>query len=107
VTCRSERTADAAKLVYPGWNSSTNTPTGPTQVTREDRTNNYTETFTMTATPHLTGGVPDGTEAVSNLQTLSRSLMNAAGQVTTTDDYFNLSGITYSTTPTLGTLNTN
>ena len=37
--------------VYPGWNSSTNTPTGPTTVTREDRAHGYTETLTMTATP--------------------------------------------------------
>jgi RHS repeat-associated protein len=94
-------------LTYPGWNSTTNTPTGPTQVTREERPGSYIETFTMTATPHLTNGVPDGTEAVSGVQTLSRSLTNAAGQVVEVDDYFNLSGVTYSTTPHLGTLNTN
>ena len=51
----------------------------------------------MTATPHLTGGVPDGTEAISGVQTLSRSYTNSAGQVVETDDYFNLSGVTYST----------
>ena len=28
----------------------------------------------MSATPHLTRGVPDGTEAISNVQTLSRDL---------------------------------
>ena len=46
--------------VYPGWNSSTNTTTGPTQVYREDWTNGYTETLTMTATPAVSGGVPTG-----------------------------------------------
>ena len=30
------------------------------------------ESFTMSAAPHLTGGVPDGTEAISGLQTLAR-----------------------------------
>jgi YD repeat-containing protein len=94
-------------LRYPGWNTASNAPTGPTQVMREDRPGSYTETFTMTATPHLSGGVPDGTEAVSNLQTLSRVYTNAAGQQTAADAYFNLSGVTYSTAAHIGTLNTN
>ncbi len=82
---------------YAGWNSGTGTPTGPTQVVRHDLGNSYTETFTMTATPHLTSGVPDGTEAISGLQTLSRTYVSTGGQVSSTDDYFNLSGLTYST----------
>src|SRR5207249_2031164 len=45
-----------AVRTYAGWNSSTNLPTGPTQVSREDRAGSYTETLTMTATPHLTAG---------------------------------------------------
>ncbi len=92
---------------YPGWNSSTDTPTGPTQVVRQDRAHGYTETLTMSATPHLTSGVPDGSEAVSGLQSLSRSYVNAAGQTTYQDDYFDLSGLTYSTAANIGTLNTN
>jgi RHS repeat-associated protein len=95
------------ELVYPGWNSSTNMPTGPTQVYRTDYPGSYQETLTMSATPHLTGGVPDGTEAISNLQTLSRAYTNSAGQVTRKDSYFNLSGVTYSTSTNIGTLNTN
>jgi RHS repeat-associated protein len=93
--------------VYPGWNSSTNMPTGPTQMYREDRPGSYTETLTMSAAPHLTNGVPDGTEAVSNIQSLSRSYTNSAGQLVRRDDYFNLSGVTYSTAQYLGTQNTN
>ena len=93
--------------VYPGWQSSTDTTTGPTEVTRVDLANSYTETFTMSATPHVTGGVPDGTEAISNLQTLSRDYTNSGGQVVRSDDYFNLSGVTYATTPYIGTQNTN
>ena len=93
--------------VYPGWQSSTDTTTGPTQVTREDLANSYTETFTMSATPHVTGGVPDGTEAISNLQTLSRDYTNSGGQLVRTDDYFYLSGVSYATTPYIGTQNTN
>jgi RHS repeat-associated protein len=98
---------DHAMRVYPGWNSSTGTPTGPTQVTREDRPGGYTETLTMSATPHLTSGVPDGTEAIGSVQSLSRQYTNAAGQMVRQDAYFNLSGVTYSTTASIGTVNTN
>jgi RHS repeat-associated protein len=94
--------------VYRGWNSTTNLPTGPTEDYREDRPGSYVETLTMTATPHLNGsGQPDGTEAVSGLQTLSRSYTNLAGQTVADDAYFNLSGVTYSTAAHIGTLNTN
>ncbi len=82
-------------------------PTGPTIVTREDRPGSYFETLTMSATPHLTGGVPDGTEAISGIQTLERDYTDTAGRVIETDQYFNLSGVTYSTAAHIGTLNTN
>lgn len=91
--------------VYPSWNSSTHTPTGPNQVYREDWSHSYTETLTLTATPHLTGGLPDGSEALSGLQTLSRSHVNAAGQFVALSSYFNLSGLGYSTSG-MGSLNT-
>ena len=93
--------------VYAGWNSTTGMPTGPTQVYRYDRPGSYMETLTMSATPHLTGGVPDGTEAIANLQTLSRAYENAAGQDVRMDDYFYLSGVTYSTALYIGTDNEN
>jgi RHS repeat-associated protein len=93
--------------VYPGWNAATGMPTGPTQVYREDRPGSYTELLTMSAAPHLTGGVPDGTEPIGGLQTLSRSYTNTAGQVVRTDAYFNLSSVTYSTALYLGTQNVN
>jgi RHS repeat-associated protein len=93
--------------IYPGWNSATQMPTGPTQDYRQDRPGSYLERLTMTATPHLTGGVPDGTEAISNLQTLSRDYTNSAGQFTTFDVYFNLSGVTYSTAANIGTQDAN
>jgi RHS repeat-associated protein len=93
--------------VYPGFNSGTGTTTGPIEVSREDRAGGYTESYTMSATPHLTGGVPDGTEAPGNLQTLSRIYTNAAGQAVETDDYFNLGGVAWSTAPHLGTAGTN
>jgi RHS repeat-associated protein len=96
-----------ATRTYAGWNTTTNAPTGPTVVTRYDRAGSYFETLTMTATPHLTGGVPDGTEAISNVQTLSRTYTNSGGQVTEADAYFNLSGVTYSTSTFIGTSGTN
>jgi YD repeat-containing protein len=97
------------KRLYPGWNSTTGTPTGPTIVYREDRgsSTGYSEVLTMTATPSLTGGAPNGTEAISNLQSLSRSYVNAAGQATRTDVYFQLTGVTYSTALYIGSVNAN
>src|SRR5207249_4697642 len=53
--------------------------------------------------PHLTAGVLDGTEAVSGVQTLSRDYTNAAGQVVSSDRYFNLAALAYSTAAALGT----
>jgi RHS repeat-associated protein len=93
--------------VYRGWNAVTGMPTGPTEVTRTDLPGSYTETLTMSAAPHLTGGVPDGTEAISNIQTLSRNYMNGAGQDVRMDRYFDLNGVTYSTALYIGTQNTN
>lgn len=88
---------------YPGWNTTTNAPTGPTVVTRMDRANGYTETLTMSATPSVSSGRPTGAESIVAVQSLSRSYTNEAGQVTHTDAYFNLSGLAYSTSTTLGT----
>ncbi len=89
--------------VYRGWNTGTGSPTGPTEVYRYDLPGSYTETLTMTATPHLTNGVPDGTEAISNIQTLTRDYTNAAGQMVREDNYYNLTGVTYSTAKYIGT----
>jgi RHS repeat-associated protein len=93
--------------MYPGWNASTSLPTGPTQMIREDRPGSYTETLTMSAPPHLTGGAPDGTEAVSGLQSLSRNYTDTGSRVVNSDSYFNFSGLTYSTAPNIGTQGTN
>ena len=65
----------------------------PTQVTVDDMADAMMLTFTMSAAPHLTYGVPDGTEAVSGLQSLEIDYANSAGQTVLEDDYFNLSGI--------------
>jgi RHS repeat-associated protein len=93
--------------VYPGWQSGSNTTTGPTQDYRVDRVGSYFEVLTMSAAPHVTNSAPDGTEAISNLQTLSRVYVSNGGQVVSKDDYFSLSGVTYSTATHIGTLNTN
>ncbi len=87
---------------YAGWDSTANAPTGPTEVIRQDRPGSYTETLTMSATLHLTNGAPDGTAAISNLQTLARSYTNPSGQVVRGDAYFNPSGVTYSTAGKIG-----
>ena len=94
--------------VYAGWNSTTDMPTGPTQVLRQDRPGGYTETLTMTAAPYLDlSGRPTGTEPIGNLQSLLRSYTNKAGQVMATDDYFNLTGLAWTTYPALGSEGTN
>jgi hypothetical protein len=67
--------------IYSGWNSTTNLPTGPTQVLRGDRPGSYSEALTMSVAPHLTSGRPDGTESIGSLQTLARSYRNSAGQL--------------------------
>ena len=93
-------------LEYDGWNSTTHTPTGPTKVTIDDVAAGYTETLTMTATPSLTSGVPNGSESIADVQSLSRSYTNDAGQVIEEDDYFNLGGLTY-TSGSMGTSGVN
>ncbi|HLJ97197.1 MAG TPA: RHS repeat-associated core domain-containing protein [Gemmataceae bacterium] len=95
---------------YPGWQAGTNLPTGPTQVIREDRDHSpsYTEVLTMSAVPHVDpAGRPDGTEPISDVQSLSRSFTSPGSQVVETDRYFSLSGQTYSTDPYLGIAGTN
>jgi RHS repeat-associated protein len=93
--------------VYPGWTGTATT--GPTLVSREDRSHDpsYTETFTMSATPHVTNGQPDGSEAYAFLQSLARTIASKGGQVQETDDYFNLGGVPYSSSTYLGTAGTN
>ncbi len=93
--------------LYPGWQSGSLTPTGPTIDYREDRQGSYMEVLTMSATPHTTGGLPDGTEAIGNIQSLNRAYLNNAGQAVRWDRYFNLSGVTWSTAQYIGTQNTN
>lgn len=88
---------------YRGWDASTNLPTGPIEVYREDRPGSYTESLTMSATPTVSGGRPTGAEAIANIESLSRSYTNAAGQVTHTRAYFSFAGLTYSTAANLGT----
>jgi len=63
----------------------------------------YSETLTTSATPHLTAGVPDGSETISdsNIQSLSRDFVNGGGQVIWSDKYFYFGGLTYSQTVSL------
>ncbi|MEY3204436.1 MAG: hypothetical protein RLZZ21_767, partial [Planctomycetota bacterium] len=89
---------------YVGWNATTRTPTGPITVSRRDLSGTYTESLTYSAVPAVDAqGRPTGTEPITTMQSLTRSLMNAAGQVIAVDRYTNLDGLTYSTTTaTLG-----
>src|SRR5262249_2946796 len=108
VTCTVYNDTNYEVRTYPGWNSATHRPTGPIQASRQDRPGSYYETLTMAATPTVDGnGLPTGQESIASLQTLSRSYTTSAGQVVNVDAYFNLAGLTYSTSTSLGTENTN
>ena len=87
---------------YRGWDAETGLPTGPTEVWRDDRARGYSESLSMSATPALIGGRPTGAEAVSGVQSLSRTKRNTAGQAVEADSYFSLSGVAYSASATLG-----
>jgi len=97
--------------IYPDWDSSlfskSGGPTGPTQVYREDWDASYTESLTMSAQPNVSSGVPIGTESISSLQSLSRTNLNNAGQAISQDAYFYLTGLSYSTSAGIGTINVN
>lgn len=98
--------------IYQGWQSSPGTTTGPIEVIREYRDGTpyedangnevgliYLETLTTSATPTVDEyGHPNGQEVISasNIQSLTRSLTNNAGQVVDIDEYFSMSGLTYS-----------
>ncbi|HEV2292459.1 MAG TPA: RHS repeat-associated core domain-containing protein [Tepidisphaeraceae bacterium] len=108
--------ADREVRVYRGWQSATNTTTGPVEVTREYRQGTpdadgdgrvYAETLAF-APGHIpvdAAGGPTGQDDTSrtddditaaNIQWLTRSLTNNADQVVKTDAYFSLAGVTYS-----------
>jgi RHS repeat-associated protein len=94
--------------VYRGWDATNNVPTGPTEVTREDWARGYTESVTMAATPTVSGGRPTGTESIGGVQSLSRKILNSAGQAVYFDQYVSLSGTSYGqSSVTLGTSGTN
>jgi hypothetical protein len=79
--------------VYPGWNAATGMPTGPTQITREDRAHSpsYVEILTTSDPPNVDGnGLPDGTEPISQVQSLRRFFTSPGGQVIETDAYVSL-----------------
>lgn len=92
---------------YPGWGATANAPTGPTVVLREDRAGNYTEALTMSATPAVASGRPTGGETIDQVQSLSRVYRNDAGQTVYSDAYFDLGGLTYTASASLGTSGVN
>ena len=90
-----------------GYNSTTktltlspafNTATDTTTVYLLGSRTLYDEVLKSSAAPAITSGVPTGQETIdqTNIQTLSRQLTNGGGQVVEQDDYFSLSGVTYS-----------
>jgi RHS repeat-associated protein len=108
--------ANRETRVYAGWNATTHNTTGAITVFREDLFGNYTETLAYTWTDpdgladYLNAdGSPNGAEPLTSpyvvFQALRRSLKNASGQVVAVRDYVNLTGLAYSTAPTLGTKN--
>ena len=88
---------------YAAWNDSQNRPMGLTSVSREDRERGYVESLQIAATPATANGEPTGTEAIDNVVSLSRTHMTPNGQVDHSDAYFNLAGLSYTTSLNLGT----
>lgn len=82
------------------------TTTGPVQVYRDDPAAGYGESFSFTA-PAFTAAVPDGTETIGTIQSLSRSILNSAGQIIESREYFDFTGLSYSTVRDLGAEGTN
>ena len=103
----------ATVITYAGWNATTHLTTGPITVYREDPIRNYTETLTYTwndanGLPVDSEGCPTGVEWFIRdsrfvIQSLTRTLMNSAGQKTAVRKYFDFTGLTYSTTKNIGT----
>jgi len=91
--------------IYAGWTGSATT--GPTVVVREDRARGYSETLTMTATPTTSGSRPTGAESISGVQTLSRQVVSAGGQVVESRRYFDLTSLSYTDSLALGASGTN
>ncbi len=84
--------------VYPQFSSASNTTTGPIQISREDRANNYIENLTANATPTLDGNNhPNGGETITNtnVQTLTRTWMDLSGCSIVVDRFFHFPSTTY------------
>ena len=94
--------------LYHGWNSTSHTAVGPTEVYREYRPASgassgqryvYFETLTTSATPtyNSSTNAPTGQETISqsNIQSLDRRITNSGGQVVADLLYFSLAGVTY------------
>ncbi|MBM4058177.1 MAG: RHS repeat protein, partial [Planctomycetes bacterium] len=97
-----------AVRTYVGWNAATLSPTGPIFLSRQDVSGTYSETLSFAAVPAVdAAGRPTGAEAITNVQSLSRSLVNAAGQMVASDRYTTLAGVSYSTEATLGSAGNN
>jgi YD repeat-containing protein len=104
--------ANHTTMVFPAWNAATHTTTGSIQVMREDRAHKYSESLTTSLAASYNGSnEPTGLSSslsASNILSLSRTILNDAGQAIAQEDYVNLPGVTYSTsTVSLGAQDTN
>jgi len=94
------------------WDPNTHQPIGPVAMSREDRPLAYTETLTFLPptdyswpTDGPTGNEPIGTNPqTQRVYSLSRSLLNSAGQLVFSDQYFSLPATGYD--PDAATLGT-
>lgn len=98
--------SDWETRIYPGWTGTA--PTGPTIVTRRDKLNNYSETLTSNKAPALSGSDPTGAEIIdtASLQTLNRTFYDNGDRPVKSIVYHDFTGLSYSGSPSIGTLNT-
>jgi RHS repeat-associated protein len=111
ITYTAYRDAEHEVRIYRGWNATTGTTTGPTEIYRQIRNATLgldngvvvNEVLKISKAPAKTGSsgsyVPTGAETftASDIWSLTREITNNGGQIVQVDEYFSLAGVTYST----------
>ena len=93
---------------YRGWDAATGLPTGPTAVgARRPGGRVHGDADDVGDAGGVRGAADGGRRAVSGVQSLAREYRNAANQVVTSDAYYDLTGVAYTTAAMLGVQNVN
>jgi RHS repeat-associated protein len=101
--------AEHALRVYPGWDTDTSRPTGPTLVRQQVWNLSFNDSVATSATPALTDSEPNGTESIGTaIEQWTRWFLDTGDREAKHRAYFNPTGLTYSnTTSDIGVVNLN